>query len=284
MKKIAISLLPLFLALNFNGSAWGDEIVKLSFGLYTTDKPTSVVSQFRPILNVLERSLQTKLNQPVQIKTQVATTYEQGINNIAQGRVDFTRLGPVPYIIAKQRNPQISILATEQINGKKIYHGIICVRRDSKILTTKDLKGKNFVFGNDLSTTSRILPQYFLSQQGLHRRDFGFIGTLERHDQVAYAVARGEYDAGALKEGTFDRLMEKGLPLRKLASYTVPTKPWVARHGLPARLHKALVSALLELADPDALEILGKSGFTIGNDNDYQDVRTAYGNYQRFND
>jgi len=36
------------------------------------------------------------------------------------------------------------------------------------------------------------------------------LGPMCRHDEVGAVVAVGTYDAGALKEGTFNKLVEKG--------------------------------------------------------------------------
>ena len=65
--------------------------IVLKFGVYTSDKPTSMVKQFRPLLNVIEGGLQKRLKQPVTIKLEIAKDYEAGIADIVQGKVDFSR-------------------------------------------------------------------------------------------------------------------------------------------------------------------------------------------------
>jgi len=49
--------------------------IKLSFGLYTSDKPTTLVKKFRPILNSLENSLSNTLDTKVSIKLSIAKSY-----------------------------------------------------------------------------------------------------------------------------------------------------------------------------------------------------------------
>ena len=68
-------------------------IVKLTFGVYTADKPTTVVKEFRPILNVLEKKMSEIMQKPVKIKMAVANSYEKGIQDIVKGEVDFSLLG-----------------------------------------------------------------------------------------------------------------------------------------------------------------------------------------------
>jgi len=105
--------------------------LSLSFGVYTADSPTTVVTQFRPVLNVIEKRLAALLNEPVSIKMQIAPTYEQGVNDLVNGRVDFARQGPASYVAAKQTNAQIAILAMESQKGQKRFKGVICVAEQS---------------------------------------------------------------------------------------------------------------------------------------------------------
>lgn len=94
--------------------------IKLSFGVYTADKPTVVVKEFKPLLKLLERSVSNNLGQSVKIKLQVASTYAAGIADISSGKVDFSRLGPASYIEAKNKQPGVEILALEAKDGEKV--------------------------------------------------------------------------------------------------------------------------------------------------------------------
>ena len=182
--------------------------IKLTFGVYTADKPTVVVKKFKPLLNVLENSLTRQLGEKVKIKLQIANTYDSGIENLTSGQVDFARLGPASYIEAKNQQPGIGVLALEAKKGKKQFNGVICVRADSPIKTISDLKTKRFAFGDKKSTIGRYLSQLYLFKNGLKAKDLSAYNYLNRHDKVGAAVASGQYDAGALKESTFTRLVK----------------------------------------------------------------------------
>lgn len=253
--------------------AWGD--VELNFGVYTSDKPSVMVLKFRPVLNALTKSLEEKLGQPVKIRLQVSSGYAKGVEDLANGRVDFSRFGPASYIRAKKLNPGVQILAIESKSGQKIFNGVICVRTDSAIQSISDLKGKRFAFGNRQSTIGRYLSQNYLYERGIRAKDLGAFDYLGRHDKVGAAVASGKYDAGALKESTFKKLVKKGAPLRSIASFPNVTKPWIARKGLPENIFVALRESLLSLDDPAALKALKKNGFLPGNDGDYIVIRKA---------
>lgn len=258
--------------------------LSLSFGVYTADSPTVVVKQFRPTLNVIEAQLGDLIGEPVAIKMQIARTYEQGVEDLVEGRVDFARLGPASYVVAKKANAEISILAMESRKGKKRFKGVICVPEDSSITTVNDLRGKRFAFGNERSTIGRYLAQQDLVQGGIYADDLSSHVYLQRHDEVGLAVAAGQYDAGALKESTFNRLVDQGSRLRVLVSFDNVTKPWVGNHLLDSNLKEHLIKVLLSLNNGTTSNTSIKDGFLPGTDDDYQMVRSAIENSSKFSD
>lgn len=256
--------------------------VILSFGVYASDKPSAMVKQFRPLLNQLEVKMAARLQEKVKIKLQIASDYEKGINAIANGDVDFSRLGPVSYIKAQKINKGILIAALESKKGTKSFLGVICVHEDSGIRKIGDLKGKSFAFGNQLSTIGRYLAQQFLVEHGISASDLSRFSYLERHDKVGAAVASKHFDAGALKESTFNKLIAKGAKLKIIGSFPNVTKPWVARSGLDPSIYNAFKESLLLTADKKALKALGKDGFVEGDDNDFSLIRRAIDNNEHF--
>lgn len=256
-------------------SSAADAKVSLVFGVYTSDKPSAMVSQFRPSLDLIAKSAGEILGEDVEIRMQVVKSYELGVKSIVSGAFDFTRVGPASYVTAKAENPAIEILAIEHKNGSKTFNGIICVRKDSPITDVRELKDKTFAFGSNRSTIGRYLSQLYLAQAGVFARDLKHYEYLGRHDKVGAAVGAGLFDAGALKENTFKKLVAKGVPIRAIATLPLVTKPWVARAGLEPRVIQALRQALLRLTDQAALEALRFGGFLTGDDSDYVVIRRA---------
>ncbi len=247
----------------------------LSFGVYAADKPSTMVRRFRPVLDALEARLSKLRGQPTRIRMQVAPTYERGIAHLVEGKVDFAQFGPASYIEAKEANPEISILAMEANNGTKIFRGIICVNKDSEINSIADLRGKSFAFGNKRSTIGRYLSQLYLLRHNIRGNTLKHYEYLGRHDRVGRAVGSGLFDAGALKENTFKKLVANGVPLRALGTFPNVTKPWIARGGLPKQVKKMLRKALFQITDKKALRALKKDGFVAGSDEDYAFIREA---------
>lgn len=274
MKKPIVKTLSI-LALSLLLSPVVHADVALTFGLYASDKPSEMVKMFQPSLRALALKMQAQLGEPVRIKLKVAKTYEQGLDNLVTGAVDFSQFGPASYIAAKEQQPELTLLAMEAKDNDKVFYGIIAVAADSKIQTVEELKGKRFAFGAESSTIGRYLSQLLLIESGVQASDLAAYEYLGRHDIVGEAVAAGLYDAGALKEGTFKKQVKAGKALRELARFPNVTKPWIARKGLPERQIQALRQGLLDMDEPKALSALKVSGFLPGLDSDYDTIRQS---------
>ena len=132
------------------------------------------------------------------------------------------------------------------------------------------------------STIGRYLSQNHMMSQGIYARDLAKFDYLDRHDTVGMAVSAKKYDAGALKEGTFNKLVAKGHRLRKIADFDNVTKPWVSRKTLDPNIHTGLRASLLDLTDAALLKAYGKQGFLPGTDQDYEIIRQAIGQNAKF--
>jgi len=274
MKKIA--LVPLAaIALSFAAASPASAEISLAFGVYASDKPSAMVKQFRPILNALQDDLSRLAGEPVRIRMQIAKTYEQGVIDLVAGKVDFARFGPASYIRAREADPRVEILAIESSKGKKTFNGVIAVAKDSSIQTISELRGKSFAFGDERSTIGRYLSQLHLMRNNVRASDLKHFEYLGRHDAVGAAVGSGRFDAGALKESTFKRMVKKGINLRAIARFPNVTKPWIARGGLPTKTKNMLRRTLLALNDPKALKALTSDRLLEGSDEDYAGIREA---------
>lgn len=268
-------LLTGLLASTFSTMAFAEGTLRLNFGVYSSNKPSSMVRVYRPILKELEKNMSRRLNRNVDIRMQIAKDYDQGISHLINGRVDFSKFGPSPYIEAKRMNNGISILAIENVNDSKIFYGIIAVAQKSTLSDIQELRGKSFAFGDEGSTIGRFLSQLELEQAGIRASDLSRYEYLGRHDKVGTAVGAGSFDAGALNEKTFKKLVAAGEPIRELARFPNVTKPWIARSGLDKEILLALRESLLEVKDSKALSALKIDGFLDGDDNDYKVIRQA---------
>jgi len=106
------------------GSGQSDERVKpYVFGIYTADAASTVMRQILPLLDGLEASLGAEVQPQI-------FNYEDGIQAIAEGKVDFMRLGPASYVMVSRQNPEIQLLAMESKKGGRTFKGVIAVHDD----------------------------------------------------------------------------------------------------------------------------------------------------------
>lgn len=249
--------------------------ISITFGTYAADKPTAVVRQFKPFLNFLEDALQKRLGEPVKIKMKITKEYQDSIDQLVLGEVDFSRFGPASYVTAKARNADINIIAIESVKGKKTFKGVIAVHADSDIQTLADLKEQSFAFGDELSTIGRYLAQSELLEAGISADELSGFEYLGRHDLVGSAVGNGSFTAGALKESTFKKLVEKGVPIRALATFENVTKPWIASPTMSPRVFEAMKAILLDPENLDLMKTVSRNGMLEGTDADYDPIRNA---------
>ena len=279
LKKIQNCLIAVLLSFAFASHAtaarYDENGFTLSLGLYASSKPSAMVRKFRPMVSSLEKRMTEILGHPVRIRMQIAKDYQQGIDHLRDGKVDFSRFGAAPYVEAKKANPGLQILAIESRNRSKILHGIIATGLHSPIKSIADLKGKSFAFGNERSTSGRYVSQQYLLSHGISANELSRYEYLGRHDIVGTRVGAGDFAAGAMTESTFRKLLAGGEKIRELARFPVVSKPWVARSGMNPKLYTALKLALLETNDVAALRSLEISGFIEGTNRDYGVIEEA---------
>ncbi|MEK0165734.1 PhnD/SsuA/transferrin family substrate-binding protein [Phaeobacter sp. A36a-5a] len=256
--------------------------ITLTFGTYAADKPTVTVKKYRPFLTFLSNRLGEVLGEKVVIRMTVAKEYQEGIDQLANGEVDFARFGPASYVHVMKQNPDIRIVAMESKKGRKRFKGVIVVHRDSTITHLSDLAGLSFAFGDELSTIGRYLAQSQLLEAGIDSGDLHTYEYLGRHDLVGEAVGAGKFTAGALKESTYKKLIAKGVPIRILASFDNVTKPWLASSTLSEEVLLAMREIMLSSENEEIVRRVSKNGFLQGADSDYDLIRDAMEQSQAF--
>ncbi len=243
----------------------------LRFGTYASERPSEELRKLEPFQKYLEASLKQQ-GLTVRVEISIFPTYDEGIDAVANGDIDFSRLGPVSYVLAKRKNPALSLLASEAHEGDKQFPAVMIVAQDSAIRSVADLRGKRFAFGDPSSTSGRYLPQAELAKAGITVKDLASYEYLGRHDKVVFAVASGRFDAGATNINTFMKYAQ-AKNLRELVRYPSPTHAWAARDKLDPALVKALRKALLDMTDPRLRELIDRNGFLPSTDADYDELR-----------
>lgn len=198
--------------------------------------------------------------------------------------MDLAYLGPLPYVELRARFERAEpLIHFNEASGKPMYTCAIVSFADSP-LNLKDLKGRRIALTQPLSTCGYLSVNGLLQEHGsdlAHNR----YRYLDKHDAVALAVIRGEFDAGGIKTAIGKKYTHLGLTI--LAE--TPPLPAFALVANTATLSKEKMEAIrvsltgLDPAgsDKEMLITWGENiryGAVIASDQDYNVVRKLKGN------
>jgi phosphonate transport system substrate-binding protein len=245
-------------------AAWAKD--KLVMGVHPYKPISDLYKIYKPIADAVAQ----KMGKPVELR--IGKTYDEAVELVGKGDVDFSYLGPSLYVEAKSKF-NVKLLAQIITNGKPVFHGVIIAKKGSGIAALKDLKGKNFAFGERESTLSHIVPLYMLMEAGVQLSDlkkYGFFGT---HDNVALNVLRGASDAAGVQPDVADKYLDQGLQIIA-RSEDLPEHVFAATKSLDPATTTKLQNALLGL---DMVLLKGIkapiTGIQKGNDKDFDVLR-----------
>lgn len=214
----------------------------LKLGIHPYLVSSELVRRFTPLANYLS----SVLKRPVSIE--LSNSYSTHIQKIGNDMVHIAFMGPASYVIMTDQFGKKPILAAFESNGKKTFRGVIVTKKDSRITSLKQLKGKKFAFGDPDSTMGHLVPRYMLLKEGVDVKDLRSHMYLANHDNIALSVLSGNFDAGAVKHEVFLKYQSEGL---KALAFTdeISDHVFVASSLLPKQTVDALRRALLELKD-----------------------------------
>lgn len=135
------------------------------------------------------------------------SNYERQVEELLAGHIDIAWDTPLAHVRVKQRTSGRS-LSLGMRDSDRDFHAKVVVRRDAGIDKLADLKGKRLAVGSRDSTQARILPLYFLQQEGVDlgaTRIIPFDSDLGKHGDtgnseldVLAALREGKADAGTV--------------------------------------------------------------------------------------
>src|SRR5881227_719495 len=135
------------------------------------------------------------------------SNYERQVEELLAGHIDIAWNTPLAHVRVKQRTNGRS-LSLGMRDSDRDFHAKVVVRRDAGIERLSDLHGKRLAVGSRDSTQARILPLYFLQQEGIDLERVkvtSFDSDLGKHGDtgnseldVLQALREGNADAGTI--------------------------------------------------------------------------------------
>jgi phosphonate transport system substrate-binding protein len=94
------------------------------------------------------------------------SNYERQVEELLSGHIDIAWNTPLAHVLVRRRTGGRSI-SLGMRDSDRDFCAKVLVRRDSGIKSVKDLEEKTLAVGSRDSTQARILPLYFLEQEGV---------------------------------------------------------------------------------------------------------------------
>ena len=212
----------------------------IRFGVIPRFNPHVTYEYYQPLMDYLSG------NTSYRFELRLGRTYLETIEDLRKGTTDVAYLGGATYAIARHRFGARALVKPWNAEGGTTYRCFIIVRKDSPVRTIQDLRGKSVAFGARRATTGSLIPSYMLFGSGVTPNHLKVVKNLHNHEEVAKAVLKGVYDAGAVKDVVAWQYEAQGL--RIIAeSGELPNAPIAAGPSLPKDAEAAMVKALLSI-------------------------------------
>jgi phosphonate transport system substrate-binding protein len=245
---------------------------KLRVALLPDENAATIIQNAQPFKAYLERELKKD------IELVVTTDYSSMIEAMRFGRIEIAYFGPFSYVLAKSRAPEIEPFAVGIERGAPTYNSVVLAQVGGLVAALADIRGKDFGYGDQASTSSHLVPRALLLKNGLEAgKDYRSV-HLGTHDAVARAVQNGQVPAGAISKAIFEVLIERktvdGDKIRVIAiSDPIPNYPMVMQGNLAPQLKGAIRDAFLRLKDAEILKSFRVQGFAATDDKAYDVLR-----------
>jgi phosphonate transport system substrate-binding protein len=262
-------------------------VEKLLIGLIPEQNLFKQMERYEPLAEYLFRKTGAK------VSLKILPRYGNIIENFRSSGLDGAFFGSFTYTLAHAK-VGVDVLARPVApDNTSTYHGLIFVRKDSRIRTARDMKGKRFAFVDKATTAGYLLPLDYFRKHGIsdynnYLKEAYFTGT---HEDAVFDVLNRKAEIGAAKNTVFQRLanadpriMKELIVLER--SPDVPENALALRKDIDPVLRSRLKETLLKMhLDPDGKKVLERFGalrFIETTDEDYA-VVVKYAEHNRLN-
>ena len=175
-------------------------VEKLLIGLIPEQNLFKQMERYEPLGEYLSRKTGTK------ITFKILPRYGNIIDTFKSSGLDGAFFGSFTYTLAHAKVGVEVLARPVALDNTSTYHGMIFVRKDSRIRTARDMKGKRFAFVDKATTAGYLLPLEYFHEHGIS--DYNALP--ERG--LFHRDARGRHLRRAQQEGRHRCGEEYGVP------------------------------------------------------------------------
>ncbi|PTY01874.1 hypothetical protein DB346_10475 [Verrucomicrobia bacterium LW23] len=207
---------------------------------------------------------------------------------LGDGAIDSAYVCGLPYVIERDKaQPTVDLLVApimkgERYKGQPKYFSDLIVKKDSPVQGLADLRGKTYVYNEELSNSGYNMPRHKLVESGETKGFFGRVLRSGSHEESIRMVAEGQADASYVDSLVLDYDRAKGLGyaarVRVIESRgPAGICPVVVSVKVPDSVRKKLQDAFVGMdKDPEGRKILDEAlveRFEVVRDDNYDDIR-----------
>ncbi|MFN5258288.1 MAG: putative selenate ABC transporter substrate-binding protein [Burkholderiales bacterium] len=238
---------------------------------------TEQVRKFGPITKYLERTVGMK------VEFVPVNDYPAAVEALVNKQVELVWFGGFTHVQAQIRSGGKIIAIAQREEDDNKFRSVFITQKDSGITKLSDLKGKEFSFGSQSSTSGHFMPRFNLLKAGVDPdKDFKRVAYSGAHDATIASVVSGRVAAASLDITVWRKFVsEKKVDTNKVdVFFTTPpffNYNWSVHADMPVALREKISKALLalDMNTPEGKEIL-----TLNRASRY--VATKNENYKQF--
>ena len=128
------------------------------FGVHPLHNPARLFEVYEPMIDYINARLVGS-----ELRLEASRDYPEYDKKLFSGYFDFALPNPYQTVIASENGYRVFGKMGDDAN----FRGIILVRKDSKIRTVKDLKGKTVSYPAPTALAATMMPQWYLYDRGI---------------------------------------------------------------------------------------------------------------------
>ena len=217
------------------------------------------------------------------IGTRIFLQYGDLLDNIKSLKIDGAFLGSFVGVLAHNNHNLEPIARPVNKDGSNTYRGLILVRKDSGIISVKDMQGKTIAFVDKAATAGYISPLAYLKENGIADineffKEYYFAGS---YDIIADDVLNRRVDIGAIKNTVYDRMSNENPRIKEeliilAESKRVSSNGFFVNNNLDIILKNKLKEILLNMdKDREGINVLEKIGARKFIETSYSDYKVV---------
>ena len=274
MKRLAYLVLPLVFSV-VGPTALAQQVLRVT--TIPEEAATEQVRKFGPITKYLERTVGMK------VEFVPVNDYPAAVEALVNKQVELVWFGGFTHVQAQIRSGGKIIAIAQREEDDNKFRSVFITQKDSGITKLSDLKGKEFSFGSQSSTSGHFMPRFNLLKAGVDPdKDFKRVAYSGAHDATIASVVSGRVAAASLDITVWRKFVsEKKVDTNKVdIFFTTPpffNYNWSVHADMPVALREKISKALLalDMNTPEGKEIL-----TLNRASRY--VATKNENYKQF--